>query len=137
MDIDKLQKILELNQSYQETVTSNIDKLQKILRSNSEKQRLLKSKVPRYDDDASIRGPKRVDFFKIPHHTFKNMDKSTGTITPSIHNTDIQQYHNKLPDFKIDHSHAKLTLCEQRALSKGIANNIRILYLEDLHQQHS
>eukprot|EP01083_Nonionella_stella_P084216 233084_1 len=65
------------------------------------------------------------------------MDKSTGTITPSIHNTDIQQYHNKLPDFKIDHSHAKLTLCEQRALSKGIANNIRILYLEDLHQQHS
>ena len=83
----------------------------------------------------AARGPKRFDFFGIPHWMFDTMDNDTGTIAPTEDNRDIEIYNDKLPNFRIDHTHLKFSLCEQRQLAKAIANSIRISYLKDLHQK--
>ena len=81
------------------------------------------------------RGPKRFDFYGIPHWMFDTMDEDTGTIAPSEHNRDIDIYNKKLPNFRIDHTHLKFSLCEQRQLAKAIANSVRISYLSHLHEK--
>eukprot|EP01084_Bolivina_argentea_P001010 1867_1 len=138
-DEKHLKEALEDNLSYQKTIISNINTLKKILIENCEKQRLLKCKISKYDLQTfigGIRGPKRFDFFQIPHWMYDTMDEETGTVAPMENNIDMKIYSKKLPNFAIDHTLLKFSLTEQRQLSKSIANCIRLLYLKNLHNKY-
>ena len=83
------------------------------------------------------RGSKRNDLFEKPHWMFDTMDEDTGTIAPCEHNRDVGIYESHfINGFKIDHTHTKFSLCEQRSLAKGTANEIRLSLLSQLHQRY-